>query len=341
MSNLDPLTRREFVAGTMAAAAATGLTSSPATADTEGQSKPEDATFNGMPCGFLGKAKVSRLMFGGNLVGGYMHCRDLKYVNQLFRAYVDEEKLMQTLRLAEENGVNTVFETGANYVRKYNDRFQGKMQVIPHIKAAASPREVEDEVKRNIDAGAIAHYCWGVHGDDLVRKGKIDHLKRSVEIAKKYELPVGVGGHLLAVHMACEEHKIPCDFYVKTLHRQDYPSAKMNYDSNWCANPEQVIEFMKGVTKPWVAFKVLAAGAIRPREGLTYAFEGGADFVPLGMFDFQIKEDADLAKRIIRRANTVRHGRCCAGRSCAVEKAGGIGFGCVIVCLPLFWRVVA
>jgi hypothetical protein len=317
MPSFDPLTRREFVAGSLVAAAANGVGNGLAKAETDAKSTPEDATFNGMPCGFIGKAKVSRLMLGGNLIGGYMHSRDLNYVNQLFRAYVDEEKVLQTLRIAEENGVNTVFETGANFVNKYNERFQGKMQVIPHIRAADSPRDVEDEVKRNIDAGAVAHYSWGVHTDALIKDGKIDHLKRSIEIAKKYDLPVGVGSHSLAVPMQCEEHNVPCDFYVKTLHTDNYPTATPKelrqdfmwqggiqgwYDNMWCIDVEKTVEFFQTVEKPWVAFKVLAAGAIRPREGLTHAFESGADFVPLGMFDFQIKEDADLAKRIIRRA---------------------------------------
>jgi hypothetical protein len=65
-----------------------------------------------------------------------MHARDLKYVNQLFRAYVTEEKMMETLRLAEAQGINTVFETGANFVNRYNQEFGGHMQFIPHIQVS-------------------------------------------------------------------------------------------------------------------------------------------------------------------------------------------------------------
>ena len=53
---------------------------------------------------------------------------------------------------------------------------------------------------------------------------------------------------------------------------------------------------MKNIDKPWMAFKVLAAGAIHPRDGFRYAFENGADFVHVGMFDFQIRADAIVAK---------------------------------------------
>ncbi len=63
--------------------------------------------------------------------------------------------------------------------------------------------------------------------------------------------------------------------------------------------PEKTIEFMKEVKKPWIAYKVLGAGAIRPMEGFKYAFENGADFICAGMFDFQIKPDVDIARNIL------------------------------------------
>ena len=65
----------------------------------------------------------------------------------------------------------------------------------------------------------------------------------------------------------------------------------------WCINPEETVEFMKTVTKPWIAFKVLAAGAIPPQNGFHYAFENGADFVLAGMYDFEIAEDVQIVNR--------------------------------------------
>ena len=119
-----------------------------------------------MPYGMLGKAKLSRLFLGGNLVAGFMHCRDLKYVNDLFRAYVTEDKIMQTFKLAEEQGINVVFETGGDYVARYNKKFGGHMKVIPsiHPDVNQSDAAIKDEIKRNVDAGVPAMYVWGVRG---------------------------------------------------------------------------------------------------------------------------------------------------------------------------------
>ena len=143
-----------------------------------------------------------------------------------------------------------------------------------------------------------------------------DRLAKAVELAKVHGLPVGVGGHSLLVPMECEKRQVPCDFYVKTFHSDNYPSATPKelrqeflwltggpgwYDNMWCINPEETIAFMKTVTKPWLAFKVLAAGAFDPKQAFPYAFKNGADFIAVGMFDFHIKENSELVSRVVRR----------------------------------------
>ncbi len=327
MSESKNVSRRNFlnqslaVAGAAGAAAGIGTEgrvqaapaeSGPATASPAAE--PET-----IPCGKIGNVRISRMLLGGNLVSGYMHARDLKYVNRLFRAYVTEEKMMETLKIAEEHGINTVFETGANFIERYNREYGGHMQFIPHIRVdlGQSENNLKEHIQKQVDTGAVALYVWGVAADRLVQAGAVDRLAKAVELAKKHDLPVGVGGHSLLVPMACEKHKVPCDFYVKTLHSDDYPSATQKelrkefiwlnggegwYDNMWCINPEETVEFMKTVTKPWLAFKVLAAGAFHPRDGFAYAFKSGADFIAVGMFDFHIKQNCEQLRKELRRA---------------------------------------
>ena len=178
-----------------------------------------------------------------------------------------------------------------------------------------SEQQLVDHIKSQVDSGAVALYVWGVSADKLVQAGQIGSIARAVELAKKSGLPVGVGGHSLLVPVECEKHGVPCDFYVKTLHSDDYPSATPKekrrefiwlgggpgwYDNMWCINPVETIEFMKSVTKPWLAFKVLAAGAILPQQGFAYAFKNGADFIAVGMIDFQLRGDCELVCRLCR-----------------------------------------
>ena len=51
-----------------------------------------------------------------------------------------------------------------------------------------------------------------------------------------------------------------------------------------------------------LAATVLAAGAIHPSEGFKYAFDNGADFILTGMFDFQVTEDAIIARKVVKEA---------------------------------------
>ena len=67
------------------------------------------------------------------------------------------------------------------------------------------------------------------------------------------------------------------------------------------SNPRDTAELMKGVAKPWIAFKVLAAGAIPPSSAFPHAFENGADFVLAGMYDFEIAEDVEITRSSVAR----------------------------------------
>ena len=51
---------------------------------------------------------------------------------------------------------------------------------------------------------------------------------------------------------------------------------------------------MANLEQPWIAFKIMAAGALHPRDAIPFAFKGGADFVCMGMYDFQLVEDVNL-----------------------------------------------
>jgi hypothetical protein len=135
---------------------------------------------SGMPVGKIGDVTISRLVIGGNQFSGWSHSRDLKYLRDLFKAYATEKKILETLRTAEENGINTIITAGSTYLSKYWKDLGGKMQ--------------------------------------------------------------------------------------------------------------------------WIAFKVLAAGAIHPREGFKFAFDNGADFICVGMFDFQVRENVIIAKDAVARA---------------------------------------
>ncbi len=260
-------------------------------------------SIKGLPMGKIGNIKISRMFAGGNLISGFAHSRDLIYVSSLLRKYFTDEKVMETFEICEECGINTAIlrldEHCIRIMNKYWNNRGGKLQWIAQVKMTST--DPTGEAKVAIDNGAIGAYVHGGVADTFVEKGRVDLLGKAVEFIKRNGAIAGIGGHNVEVPMACEEASIGVDFYMKTVHKSDYWSfTKQRVQDNvWSANPEQTIDFMKKVDKPWIAYKVMAAGAIHPRDGFKYAFENGADFICAGMFDFQVREDVIIAKDIL------------------------------------------
>lgn len=297
------LTRRQFVKGSLLSSTAAAALTGSALSAAEGRLPSSPGTAPGLAQGKIKDLQISRLLLGGNLLTHFTHSRDLRYVYELARHYNTKQKVLETFALAEANGINTVVLQGIIPTwKEYRQKLGGKIQCIygPVAPVDDGLAQYNRAVQEVVDAGVDAVYFWGVHADRLVAENKIGIIAKAVEIAKSYGVPSGVAAHQLEVIAACEKHQVPADFYIKTLHHHNYPSAKLNFDSMWCTNPEETIKLMKAVQKPWIAFKVMAAGAIPPRDAFRYAFVGGADFILAGMFDFEIAEDVQITKEILR-----------------------------------------
>ena len=274
-----------------------------------------------VPKGKIGNLEIGRLLLGGNLLTHYTHSRDLRYVYNLTAHYNTEEKIIETMRIAEAHGIDTlVIHTAPGIVsllKKYRYRLNGKIKwiICPTAQVDSDSEGYAKQVQMLVDEGTDAIYLWGVSADRLVSQGKVDMIAKAVEIARDNGVPSGVGAHDLRVVKECERNNINTDFYIKTFHHHNYKSGPKpdqltrvtaEVPGYWCNNPKDVIKYMKTVEKPWIAFKVMAAGAIPPKDAFKYAFDNGADFVLAGMFDFEIAEDVLIANSVLKTTNRTR-----------------------------------
>jgi uncharacterized membrane protein YphA (DoxX/SURF4 family) len=275
-----------------------------------------------LPEGKLGEMNITRMIMGCNLIGGWAHARDLDYANTLFKAYNTNQKVLETLHLGEMAGINATFMVNDFYplFNMYLKQYGGKMQSI--CQTYLRDNNFLGDIDRAIGNGANALYIQGAEGDRYVRDGKINMLAMAIEHIKKQGYLAGMGAHSLEVIKACEKEGIPVDYYVKTFHHDKYWSAhpeadrvefsvdtkryldhNMIHDNIFDLFPAKTLEFMKEVKKPWIAFKVLAAGAIQPKDGFRFAFENGADFICVGMFDFQVVDNVNTAIDVLGSLN--------------------------------------
>lgn len=309
------LSRRKFITCSVVGSLGAGVAREAVAAGTA-QGAGGAKAQNTLPKGKVVGLEISRLVLGTNIITGHMHGRELRYLNDLSLRYNTDAKILETFALAEANGIDTFMTHHEPRVmrllKQHRAATGGKMKLIvaPEPKA----RTVEDYkrvVQELVDAGADGIYVHGATTDPMMAKGKIDLVVQFVEIIKATGLPTGAGCHWLDSLKALEAAKAPCDFYVKTIHHHNYPTAPKKEDIStpwrelppvyWCSNPEETIAFMKTVEKPWIGFKVMAAGAIQPRDAFRYAYTSGADFILAGMFDFQVAEDAAIANEVLAK----------------------------------------
>ena len=324
---LPGMNRRSFIKGSLASSVGAAVGVSVGSRKARSESQPETADSKGraltkidLPKGKIGELSVSRLLLGGNLLTHYTHSRDLKYVYNLAAHYNTKEKILETLSLAETCGIDTLsihtVPWALDILKKHRNR-GGKMKwiICPTAPVTAGMNEYSEQVRKLLDDGTEAIYLWGVHADRLIKENKVDLIGEAVQTAKNYGALSGVGAHDLNVIKKCEEKKFDADFYIKTFHHHNYPTGPKpdeltgpynEYPGYWCDNPDEVADFMRTVEKPWVAFKVMAAGAIPPADAFKYVFENGADHILAGMFDFEIEEDVRIANEAVSKAKRKR-----------------------------------
>lgn len=314
------LSRRQFLSqSALGAAAAAGAAPSLHSADSPSAPAAPAAAANALPKGKLGDLEISRLLLGANIITHHIHARDLNFVRNLGRRYNTDERVLATFHEAEAQGITAFMthheERVVRLFKKYRDEDGGKMSWI----VAPSPSDAKDldgftrTAQALVDHGADALYIHGASTDPLIHGGKFATVAKFLDVLKATALPSGIGMHNIASLKACEAAKLPCDFYLKTFHHLHYPSAPRpeqidhstpwacaeTPNGYWCAKPEETAQIMSSVTQSWIAFKVMAAGAIPPRDAFDFAFQNGADFILAGMFDFEVADDVQAARQVL------------------------------------------
>ncbi len=114
----------------------------------------------GLQSGKFGGREVSRLIIGGNLVSGSAHAGDLLYQSELMTRYFTDEKIRETWRIAQENGINTTLMRADPHIignyREYCRTFGEGLQWI--AQTAPEQGDPVENARKAADNGAFAVY---------------------------------------------------------------------------------------------------------------------------------------------------------------------------------------
>ena len=308
--------RREFIstASALAVSAGAAAVSAGAAEASPGAagSRVQAGSKGKLPTGKIGKLTVSRLISGGNLISGWAHSRDLHYVPSLMRAYNTEEKVLDTLQLLEEHGVNAII---ADPVKKPKEIFArywkergGKIQWI------AEGHPDMDDWKTNI--AAIDRF-W--------RRRRL-YPGRQVRPVPQGR-PARFAGQMRRVHQvqrrsrrhrraqARSHHRIreeqirrgflrqdpaPHRLLVRPPPRPDSQDVVENRaDNYWDLDPRKPSPSCRKCRSHGSPSRSSPPAPSGLSPGFKYAFENGADFICVGMFDFQVEQNVALVRNLL------------------------------------------
>ena len=125
----------------------------------------------------------------------------------------------------------------------------------------------DGNINQIMQYGAKAIYHHGSVTDQLYKEGRLDELKRRIQVIKDKGVPAGLGTHMPEVIEYAEEHNWGVDFYmacVYNISRTDRVSSSITGKANGEeifdeADIPVMYQTIRQTPKPCLAFKILGA----------------------------------------------------------------------------------
>lgn len=259
---------------------------------------------------------VSRLICGGNPLSGYSHVSD-----ELDREMIEfyEMPAIQALwNECSKHGINTMQTRGDRHtMRAYLEHrlHGGKLQWL--AQTASEFRDIPANIAEIVRYEPIAIYHHGTHTDNCWHTGCIEEVRDVITAIHDRGLPAGVGTHIPEVVEYIEEKGWDADFYMCCFYNlaRGYKSAPAVEQNAYAderfppEDPPRMAAVMCGVSKPCIAFKILAASrncstTEATERAFRFAFDNikQTDIVNVGMFQKyknQVEENARVVRKIL------------------------------------------
>jgi len=262
----------------------------------------------------IGTATVSRFILGSNPFSGFGH--QGHEVDRQMVHYFTAARIKETLRRAEELGINTLIARGDHHVLRvlmeYWDEggtLQWFAQTCPEL------GHPDRTIRKAAQNGASGVHIHGGYADHLMANGRLEELRPSVGLARELGLTVGVAGHDVRTHRWVNEN-LEVDFhmcsYYNPISRDRVAEHRAGTQERYLDEDRQAMAALIGeLRKPAIHYKVLAAGRNDPAEAFAFvaATMRPGDAVCVGVFPKDkpdmLAEDVGLFQRALAEAADV------------------------------------
>lgn len=222
----------------------------------------------------IGSVSVTQFIVGSNPFSGFSHQsveNDLR-----MKKYFTVERIKATLREAESLGVNTLIARADHHVMRllleYWDQggtIQWLAQTCPELGPMAA------SVRNAVAGGAKGCHVHGGVTDKMLADGTLAEVQREIDALRQAGLAGGIAGHNPAVFEFAEQH-LDVDYYMCCYYNPTDRSRRAEHVHGAVEkfveeDRQRMIGVIRGLSKPVIHYKILAAGRNDPVEAFATA----------------------------------------------------------------------
>ncbi len=273
-----------------------------------------------MPQVQFGKARISRLIVGGNPISGNSHISGR--LSREMADYFTAARIKQLLQNSENAGINTWQSRGDRHIMRLLNEYRLGGGRIHWIAQTAS--ELAD-IPRNIvtmaDMNPLGIYHHGTQTDRFWREGRIEQVRDLLKAIRQTGVQVGLGTHIPEVVDYVESKDWDVDFFMTCLYNlsrtreeaEKVARHRVEGELFWDPDREKMLARVRQTRKQCLIFKVYGAGrhCDSPQRmlaalNLAVGYAKPSDCFVIGMYpkrSEQVRENCRLVMEALRPRN--------------------------------------
>jgi hypothetical protein len=233
---------------------------------------------------------VSRMLVGGNPFSSIGH-RDAA-LDRAMRDYYTTGRIKDVLFQCEALGINAAVLRADNHIMRLLHEYWNEGGHIQWFAQTAPERaSLLDNIRQAAGAGASACYIHGGVADGLQERGELKGLGEAMALIRERGMVPGIAGHQPKTHLDAAEADLDIAFHMVCFYNLTGRQGKIDVADEAAEryrpeDRERAARLLGALSRPCIAYKILAAGRNDPAEAIPYAVQHlkPTDAVAIGVY---------------------------------------------------------